>query len=298
MDAPAHMFDPPFRLSRPQGTLVPVIVNSPHSGANYPETFLQASRLDPLCLRRSEDAHVAELFAAAPRLGAPLLEACFPRAFLDVNREPWELDSAMFDGPLPPYANTSSIRVAAGLGTIPRVVSENEEIYNRKLSPAEAEARILQLYFPYHAALGRLIDDMHAHFGSVLLLDCHSMPTSAATSGFSQSTQRPDVVLGDRHGSACSGIIMAALESLLAGQGLKVARNRPYAGGFITQTHGKPRQGRHAIQIEICRSLYMDEATLAKTEGFESLRATMTVVIQGLFASLAPMLIPTSLAAE
>lgn len=298
MDAPAHMFDPPFRLSRPKGPLVPVIVNSPHSGANYPETFLQSARLDPLCLRRSEDAHVAELFAAAPGLGAPLLEACFPRAFLDVNREPWELDPAMFDGPLPPYANTSSIRVAAGLGTIPRVVSEHEEIYSRKLSPAEAEARILQLYFPYHAALGRLIDDMHAHFGSVLLLDCHSMPTSAASSGFSQSSQRPDVVLGDRHGSACSSVIMAALESLLVAQGLKVARNRPYAGGFITQTHGKPRQGRHAIQIEICRSLYMDETTLAKTEGFERLRATMTVVMQGLFASLAPILIPTPLAAE
>jgi N-formylglutamate amidohydrolase len=298
MEVLAHVFDPPFRLSRPSGPLAPVIVNSPHSGAIYPQSFLQSARLDAHCLRRSEDAFVAELFAAAPALGAPLLEACFPRAFLDVNREPWELDPAMFDGALPPYANTSSIRVAAGLGTIARVVSENEEIYSRKLSLAEAEARILQLYFPYHAALGRLIDDMHAHFGSVLLLDCHSMPTSAAASGLSQTGQRPDVVLGDRHGSACSGIITAALESLLTAQGLKVARNLPYAGGFITQTHGKPRLGRHAIQIEICRSLYMDEATLAKTEGFEPLRAAMTVVMTGLFTSLAPLLVPATLAAE
>ena len=121
MKSLAHVFDPPFRLSRPQDALVPVIVNSPHSGAFYPESFLKSARLDALCLRRSEDAHVAELFAAAPNLGAPLLQACFPRAFLDVNREPWELDPAMFDGPLPPFANTSSIRVAAGLGTIDRL---------------------------------------------------------------------------------------------------------------------------------------------------------------------------------
>ena len=204
----------------------------------------------------------------------------------------------MFDGALPPYANTSSIRVAAGLGTIPRVVSEFEEIYRSKLSPAEAEARILQLYFPYHAALSRLADDMLAHFGAVLLLDCHSMPANAAAGGLAQSRQRPDVVLGDRHGSACSGLITTALESLLAAQGLKVARNRPYAGGFITQTHGKPRQGRHAIQIAICRSLYMDKATLPKTEGFEPLRAAMTAVMQGLFANLAPLLMPAPLAAE
>ena len=298
MKSLAHVFDPPFRLSRPQDALVPVIVNSPHSGAFYPESFLKSARLDALCLRRSEDAHVAELFAAAPNLGAPLLQACFPRAFLDVNREPWELDPAMFDGPLPPFANTSSIRVAAGLGTIPRVVSEFVEIYKDKLSPAEAEARILQLYFPYHAALSRLADDMLAHFGAVLLLDCHSMPTSAAAGGLTQSRHRPDVVLGDRHGSACSAMITATLESLFAAQGLKVARNRPYAGGFITQTHGKPRQGRHAIQIEICRSLYMDETTLAKTDGFEPMRTALTVVMQGMFTSLAPLLMPAGLAAE
>jgi N-formylglutamate amidohydrolase len=298
MEALAHVFDPPFRLSRPTGPLAPVIVNSPHSGAVYPEFFLKSARLDALSLRRSEDAYVAELFAAAPELGAPLLEACFPRAFLDVNREPWELDPAMFDGALPPYANTSSIRVAAGLGTIPRVVSEFEEIYSGKLSPAQAEARILQLYFPYHAALSRLADDMQAHFGAMLLLDCHSMPASAAAGGLAQSSQRPDVVLGDRHGSACSGIITSTLESLFTAQGLKVARNRPYAGGFITQTHGKPRIGRHAIQIEICRSLYMNEATLAKTEAFEPLRAAITIVMQGLFKSLSPLLVATPQAAE
>lgn len=300
MEPLGRIFDPPYRLSRPEGPLSPVVVNSPHSGAFYPDSFLKSVRLDALSLRRSEDAHVGELFSAAPAFGAPLLEACFPRAFLDVNREPWELDPAMFDGPLPAHANTSSIRVAAGLGTIPRVVSEYEDIYARKLSVAEAEARILQLYFPYHAALSRLLDDSLAHFGAVLLLDCHSMPASATGTGteWAQGRHRPDIVLGDRHGSACSGAITATLERLLAAEGLAVARNRPYAGGFITQTHGKPRLGRHAVQIEICRSLYMDESTLNKTTGFEPLHAAMTRVMQGLFASLPGLLLPVPLAAE
>ncbi|MDP4823866.1 MAG: N-formylglutamate amidohydrolase, partial [Aestuariivirgaceae bacterium] len=199
MEPWAQIFNPPYRLTRPEGPLVPVVANSPHSGCFYPESFLKSVRLDPLSLRRSEDAHVGELFASAPAFGAPLFEACFPRAFLDVNREPWELDPAMFDAPLPAYANTASIRVAAGLGTIPRVVSE-------------AQSRILQLYFPDHAALSRLTDDLLGHFGAVLLLDCHSMPSSAAESGWSHTRLRPDIVLGDRHGSACSAAITATLE--------------------------------------------------------------------------------------
>jgi N-formylglutamate amidohydrolase len=289
---------PPFHLSPPARQSVPVVVNSPHSGSLYPASFLAASRLDPLSLRRSEDAHVGALFACAPELGAPLLEARFPRAFLDVNREPWELDPAMFSGPLPAHANISSIRVAAGLGTIARIVSEHDDIYSHKLAPAEATARVETLYFPYHAALDALCARTLDTHGAVLLLDVHSMPASAAATGMQEAGTRPDVVLGDRHGTACAGEIAELLENLMAAEGLKIARNRPYAGGFITQSHGKPRQNRHAIQIEICRALYMNEATLEPGPGFAALQASLSRVLDGLFAAIPQIILPWAEAAE
>lgn len=298
MEPWARSFDPPFRLTRPARQTVPVVLNAPHSGRIYPEAFLHASRLGAHELRRSEDAHVEALFAHGPALGAPLLEALFPRAFLDVNREPFELDPHMFDGPLPAHANTGSLRVAAGLGTIPRVVSEQEEIYRRKLHPEEAEERLTALYFPYHAALDGLMRETRASFGAALLLDCHSMPESAASAGLAQPRLRPDIVLGDRHGSAAAHELTDALEQLLADQGLKVGRNRPYAGGFITQTHGKPSLGSHAIQIEICRSLYMDEASLSLHSGFAPLQTALTQVLAELFSLLPALLAPGRLAAE
>src|SRR5262245_33311762 len=194
--------DPPFSVSYPQRLAVPCVFNSPHSGSRYPKSFLASSRLDPLTLRRSEDCHVDQLFAAAVTLGAPMLKANFPRAFLDVNREPWELDPAMFDGELPAFVNTGSARVAGGLGTIPRIVCEHEEIYSERLSFRDAERRIRSYYLPYHAMLQRLMSDTVAQFGVAILVDCHSMPSSAA-SGPAARTARPDIVLGDRDGSSC-----------------------------------------------------------------------------------------------
>src|SRR5438270_6615875 len=199
---------------RPAPTrVVPLVVASPHSGADYPDDFLAAARLDPLTLRRSEDSFVDAIFAAAPDLGAPLLAARFPRAYLDVNREAWELDPAMFADLLPGFVNARSPRVRMGLGTIARVVASGEEIYARKLRFAEARQRVEALYYPYHHALRRLVDETAVAFGGCLLLDCHSMPSAASAVG---SQDGADIVLGDCHGASCAAHIVEAARAFLA----------------------------------------------------------------------------------
>jgi N-formylglutamate amidohydrolase len=228
------------------------------------------SRLDAHAIRRSEDCYVDELFSCVPELGAPLLVAHFPRAYLDVNREPWELDPRMFADPLPPYANTRSPRVAGGLGTVPRLVGEGAEIYAHRLPLAEAAGRIEQLYRPYHAALKDLLVRTRSAFGYAVLVDCHSMPTGIR---LGDSGVRPDIIIGDRFRSSASRALSEAAIHLLSDRGFTVAHNRPYAGGFITEHYGRPSRGVHAIQIEINRGLYMDEQTLQKTEGFGALAA-------------------------
>src|SRR5436853_3398545 len=194
-------------LRPPQTRVLPLVLASPHSGADYPSGFLAASRLDPVTLRRSEDSFVNDLFGAAPKLGAPLLAARFPRAYLDVNREPWELDPAMFSDVLPSFVNARSPRVRMGLGTIARIVASGEEIYGRKLRFAEARQRVDARYPPYHHALRRLVDETEANFGGCLLLDCHSMPSAASAAGAQDGA---DIVLGDCYGASCSPRIVAA----------------------------------------------------------------------------------------
>jgi N-formylglutamate amidohydrolase len=246
----------------------PIVFNSAHSGRNYPERFLRMTRLDELSIRQSEDAYVDELFGRAPHLGTPLLRAHFPRAYLDVNREPWELDPQMFSEPLSDRFNTTSPRVAAGLGTIARVVAENKPIYRDRLTLEDARMRIEGIYIPYHATLQRLLTDASQSFGVAVLIDCHSMPR------ISRSGDRlaPDIVLGDRYGTTCGTGLIDLCEMVFAGAGLRVARNRPYAGGFIARTYGRPQHGIHALQVEISRHLYMNEVTLEKNEGFNAIR--------------------------
>lgn len=265
--------DPPFDVVMPGRNSSPVVFNSPHSGARYPTSFLASSRLDPRALRRSEDAYVDELFAAAPSFGAALMRAHFPRAFLDVNREPYELDPRMFEGRLPPFANTRSVRVAGGLGTIARVVGEAQEIYGARLPVDEALARIETLYKPYHRTLSRLIARAHRAHGLALLIDCHSMPS---TGGARDERPAPDVVLGDRYGVSCSPAIVDFADQTLRDLGFTVVRNRPYAGGYITEHYGAPASGFHALQVEVNRGLYMDERSHAKTSGFAKLAARLT----------------------
>ncbi len=246
---------------------MPVVFASPHSGTHYSAAFLAEARLDPLSLRRSEDSFVDELFAAAAEHGAPLLAATFPRVFCDVNREPWELDPGMFDGPLPAWVNSASPRVGAGLGTIARVVATGEPVYRHKLSFAAAEARIRTYWQPYHAALAALIAETRASFGCCLLLDCHSMPTHPAT-----SSPPADFVLGDAHGTSCAPRATRLVEEALSGMGYRVRRNDPYAGGYVTRHYGVPRERVHALQIEIARRLYMDEARVERAPGIGPLQ--------------------------
>jgi N-formylglutamate amidohydrolase len=267
-------FAAPFAVVGPQEVSSFLVFSSPHSGKFYPPSFLEVTQLDAATLRRSEDAHVDALFAAAAAtLRAPMLCARFPRAYLDLNREPYELDPRMFDEALPEFANTRSLRVAAGLGTIPRVVADARSIYRGKLRVAEALRRVDNLYKPYHAALAELMERARCAFGAAVLIDCHSMPSimarDASTSPRGEK-RRVDFVIGDRFGASCDARLADALERRLRGFGYSVHRNRPYAGGFITEHYGRPRTGRHALQIEVARGLYMDEATLEPNERFET----------------------------
>lgn len=261
--------DPPFTVLAPATLLTPFVFCSPHSGRVYTEHFLNQSRLDPKALRKSEDYFVDELFESVAALGAPLIAARFPRAYLDVNREPYELDPELFFEVLPDWANAQSIRVVGGLGTIARIVADGEEIYREPLPLADAITRIERLYKPFHAALANLIHSARAKFGYAILIDCHSMPSSllAATGG-----PRPDIVIGDRFGTSCDPRLSRLVKQSFAGLGYDVQMNRPYAGGYITEHYGKPPKGMHAVQIEINRGLYINETTLAKTAGFASLK--------------------------
>jgi N-formylglutamate amidohydrolase len=271
---------PAVVVLQPALQTIPVIFASPHSGRTYPDDFLAATRLDPLGLRRSEDSFVDELFAAAPEHGAPLLAATFPRAYCDANREPWELDPAMFADALPPWVNTTSARVGAGLGTIARIVASGEAIYRGKLSFAEAERRIRTCWQPFHDMLAALIAATRAQFGVCLLIDCHSMPSHGhgARAGGRPAT----FVLGDAHGTACAPRTARMVEELLSRLGHPVRRNDPYAGGYITRHYGRPREGVHVLQIEIARELYMDEGRIERLPDFAAVQATMTRFISGL----------------
>lgn len=269
MDGPASHFLA-FDLLRPAQQTSPLVFASPHSGRDYSEEFLAAARLDAVALRRSEDAFVDELFAAAPDCGVPLLAARFPRAWCDANREAWELDPSMFDGPLPNWVNSGSPRVGAGLGTIARVVATGEPIYRQRLSFGEAERRVRSSWEPYHAALSALISETRARFGVCVLIDCHSMPNH-----LHHAAEPPDFVLGDAHGTACSPRATRAAEAILQGLGYRVRRNDPYAGGYITRHYGRPRENIHALQIEMARPLYMDEARIQPNKQFPKLKANL-----------------------
>lgn len=266
-----------FEVREPSVQRIPFVFSSPHSGRFYSPSFLAQSRLSAHQIRRSEDPFVDELFAAATALGAPMLVAHFPRAYVDVNREPYELDPRMFEGALPPYANIGSSRVAGGLGTIPRIVAENMEIYQGRLPVAEALERIETIYKPYHAALRRLIARTHARFGYCVLVDCHSMPGNVRIAG---SGDKPDVIIGDRYGASASGTLSRGAIDILDDLGFNVVRNKPYAGGFITEHYGRPSRGLHALQVEVSRALYVDEATLEKTRAFPAMVQALTSFMQ------------------
>jgi N-formylglutamate amidohydrolase len=247
---------PPFEIVEPAEWRAPIIFNSPHSGSVYPDEFLSASRVDLAALRRSEDSFMDELIGGLSRGGFPVVRVNFPRSYVDVNREPYELDPRMFSGRLPSFANTRSMRVAGGLGTIPRVVGDGQEIYRERLCVDDALSRIEALYKPYHRALRRLINRAHQWFGTVVVVDCHSMPSIGISR---DEPRRPDLVIGDRYGTSCAPVLADRVEQIMSARGYSVGRNKPYAGGFITEHYGNPASGLHTIQLELNRAVYMDE---------------------------------------
>ena len=256
-----------------------MVFNSPHSGSIYPREFLASSRLDVATLRRSEDSFVDELIFGVLQRGHPVMRAHFPRCYVDVNREPYELDPRMFDGRLPSFANTRSMRVAGGLGTIARVVGDAQEIYNQRIPIDDAIRRIESLYKPYHRALRRLFTRVHRDFGAAVLVDCHSMPSTA---GAKDERPRADVVLGDRYGTSCVPAVAETIEATFRELGYVVSRNKPYAGGFITEHYGNPTVGLHAIQLEFNRALYMDERRYERTASFATLAADLETLAERL----------------
>lgn len=265
--------NPAFEHFQPTVQSAPIVINSPHSGRDYPFDFLKASRLGNLSIRKSEDFMVDQLVKGGTEHGLPFIAANFPRAYLDVNREPYELDPTMFEGRLPAYVNKNSIRVASGLGTIAKIVAEGENIYRRDLSVEEGMMRIDTLYKPYHAMLREQLARTHVEFGCSVLVDCHSMPSKQHV-GLAKN--QADFVLGDRFGSSCHPAIMTAAKIILMEMGYSVEVNRPYAGGFITEHYGRPENGLHALQIEINRGIYMDETQIIPSENFDILASDLT----------------------
>jgi N-formylglutamate amidohydrolase len=291
-------FDPPFIIHEPECHSIPFVVNVPHAGDVYPPSLLGASHVDALTLRRAEDAFVDDLFGNVVSLGAPLMAARFPRILIDLNREPYELDPRLFAGKLPPFANTHSMRVKAGLGTIPRLVADGQDIYKKRLSLEEGLRRIETLYKPYHRALNHLVNITAKSYGHAVLIDGHSMPSQG------DMNTRADIVLGDRFGASCCDHVVHAFEHAFRAQGLRCIRNKPYAGGYITEHYGEPGNGRHALQIEINRGLYMDERRFERLSHFGAVKAMLTEVLKTCIGEImnsfahTPLLIETPLAAE
>jgi N-formylglutamate deformylase len=269
----------PYRLIEPAELSTPVVFNSPHSGNEYPEALVSRSRLDPHALRASEDALVDQLFQSAPKFGAPLLAATAPRAWVDLNRGPAEFDPALIEG-----VKTSGLnqRIAAGLGVVPRIVSEGEPIYDGKISLSDAEARVNNFHTPYHRVLDSLLRRARDKFGIAILFDCHSMPSEALRAAPKVRGRLPEIVLGDRFGASSARHIAAATQSAFEAQDFIVARNAPFAGGYITQRYGRPSRGLHAIQIEIDRGIYLDETQVKPGPDFDSVTSRLSSVIERL----------------
>ena len=264
---PSPSLSGPVVLHAPKVRRSPLVFASPHSGRDYSADLLAWTHLDLIALRGSEDAFVDRLVADAPRHGAPLVEARFPRVFLDPNRAPDDLDAAMFDQPRPGATGSISARAAAGLGVIPRLAADGRPLYQTRLPLAEAQRRLDVFYAPYHTIVRREMEAARACFGDSVLIDCHSMPSSSARGA--------DIVLGDRYGASCSRAVIARAEAAFRRQGFAVVRNRPYAGAYTTEHYGRPEAGMQALQVEINRGLYLNELNVEVSGGFAAMKRAM-----------------------
>ena len=267
-----------FHTSLPRRDESCVVFASPHSGSNYPADLMAKTVLSDHMVRSSEDAFVDQLFDCAPEFGARFIKAASPRAYVDLNRSPDELDPALIEGVRRQGHNP---RVASGLGVIPRVVANGRAIYRGKLRMSEAQQRLERYWHPYHRQLQQMLDDAHGYHGQAVLIDCHSMPHEAVESVARAGAKRPDIVLGDRFGAAASGAVVDRVEQAFAAQGFRVARNTPFAGAYIAQAYGRPTRGQHAVQVELDRALYMDEKRITPNRDFDAVqRAVRAAVAQ------------------
>lgn len=269
----------PFRIQMPETRDTAVVFASPHSGSEYPWDFIRESRLDEVTIRSSEDAFVDRLYSAAPDFGAPLLSTDVPRAYVDLNRSAEELDPALISGVRQTGHNP---RISSGLGVIPRVVANGREIRSGKISAREAQERLSLFYHPYHAKLSELLQEARAAHGFSLLFDCHSMPSDALLGMTFPNGIRPEIVLGDRFGVSCAPAIIEAAEAAFVAEGFRVSRNLPFAGAFVAQQYGRPSSAQHCVQIEIDRSIYMNEGDLTPRDDFDLVQARLSKVIQRL----------------
>ncbi|MBM2319847.1 MULTISPECIES: N-formylglutamate amidohydrolase [Marivita] len=271
-----------YHLVQPEAHTSRVVFASPHSGRDYSWNFLRHTALDEVTIRSSEDAFVDRLFDCAPQFGAVFIKAGAPRAYIDLNRSAEELDPALIEGV---RRQTHNPRVASGLGVVPRVVANGRPIYQGKLPLAEAERRIAQFWHPYHDQLRKLMQQAHARFGEAILVDCHSMPHEALDGVAKSTARRPQIVLGDRFGASASQTVVDQIEAAFTDAGLIVARNTPFAGAYITQAYGRPSRKQHAVQIEIDRSIYMDERTIRPNANFHNFRKLLRSVIAEIAAT-------------
>tara|TARA_B110000902_G_scaffold231789_1_gene274288 strand:+ start:201 stop:1061 length:861 start_codon:yes stop_codon:yes gene_type:complete len=266
-----------YEVLHPEKRTSCVVFASPHSGRDYPWSFLRKTILDEHSIRTSEDAFVDQLFDCAPQFGASFLKAGAPRAYVDLNRNVDELDPALIEGVC---RGGNNLRIASGLGVIPRVVAGGRSIYSGKISHDEAQRRITQYWRPYHEMLQKLLDHTRQRHGQAVLIDCHSMPHEATNGVAKSGIRRPDVVLGDRFGASATGEVVDRLEAAFVDAGFVVTRNAPFAGAYITQAYGRPSKGQHAVQVEIDRSIYMNEQLIRPNGNFEAVQAALRDVVQ------------------
>ena len=266
----------PVCVVPPTGEAIPLVFDSPHSGSIYPDDFDHV--IDRMTLRRSEDAHIDELFAHVVDHGATLVHALFPRCYIDPNRNADDIDLTMIAGAWPHPVNPTEKTVAQGVGLIWKQMRAFGPVYDRKLTPAEVKTRIDRYWQAYHDALAGVLDAHHAAFGRVVHIDCHSMPSHGDATTKDGPVARPDFVIGDRDGTTCAPALTECVVETLRSHGHSVAINDPYKGFELVRRHGRPVENRHAIQIEVNRALYMDEATLSKLPGFEQTETVLAAV--------------------
>jgi N-formylglutamate deformylase len=262
-------------LSRaPAGAALPLVFDSPHSGRDYPVDFGHAVPVE--LLRRAEDAFVDELIESAPGHGATLLQALFPRSYIDPNRHEHEIDPAMLGEPWP-HPVLASEKADMGLGLVRRLIKGNVDIYDRRLTVEEVLTRIEGFHRPYVAELARLLDAAHAAHGIAWHVNCHSMRSAGRRRG--QPIPRADIVLGDRDGTSCGPTFVAFVAEVMTDLGYRVALNDPFKGAELVARFGRPDEERHSLQIEINRALYMDEDRIEKRADFADFKQDMDRLI-------------------